>query len=48
VRTQMLVGCRSARQARRLAPWAAVVRRVEGGYRVWESVEDARTASRQR
>ena len=37
MRVEFLAGCGSAREARRLAPWAAVTCRVGGGYMVWES-----------
>lgn len=43
MRQVLLVGCKSARQARKLAPWAAVVRLVCGGYMAFESVADAKT-----
>ena len=37
-----LIEAKTARQARALAPWAAEVIKVEGGYMAFESVEDAR------
>lgn len=43
MRTSMMAGCKTAKEARQLAPWAAVVRKVCGGYMAWESVEDYRT-----
>lgn len=48
MRREMLYDCRSARQARRIAPWAAIVRKVEGGYMAWESVADYDTWRGQR
>lgn len=36
------IECRSRSTAKRRCPWAAVIARVEGGYRCFESVEDYR------
>ena len=38
----------SAEEAERLAPWAAVVAPVEGGWMAYESWDDYETAQRQR
>ena len=48
MRTEMLTGCKTAKEARKLAAWASVVRRVDGGYMAWESVADYRTWTRQK
>ncbi len=37
----------SAKQARKLAPWAAKIVKVEGGYKAFESVTDYQTWRRQ-
>lgn len=37
------VECRSRSTAKRRCSWAAVIARVDGGYRAFESVEDYRT-----
>lgn len=37
-----MVDAKTAKQARKLAPWAAEVIKVEGGYMAFESAEDAR------
>ena len=42
------VKCKSYKTAKRRCPWAAVIMRVEGGYHAYESVEDYRTAKRQK
>ena len=43
MRTQFLDGCESEQEAYELAPWAAEVIAVEGGYMAFESVTDAET-----
>ena len=48
MRRTFLEGCKSVKSARKLAPWAAVVAKVNGGYMVWESLADAETWSAQR
>jgi len=48
MRTELLIGCENAREARKLAPWAAVVRRVDGGYMAWECIEHYRMWMRQK
>jgi hypothetical protein len=48
MRTQLLEDATSARQARKLAPWAAVIIKVEGGYLAFESAEEARIWRRQK
>ena len=48
MRSEFLAGCQTAREARKLAPWACVVRKVCGGYMAWESVVDADTWRRQK
>lgn len=48
MRQQFLEGCKSAKEARKLAPWAAVVIKVDGGYRAFESTTDAETWRRQK
>jgi hypothetical protein len=42
------INASSAKQARKLAPWAAKVVKVEGGYLAFESVADAQTWRRQK
>lgn len=42
------VACADRRTAKRRCPWAAVIVKVEGGYRCFESRNDARTWRRQR
>jgi hypothetical protein len=42
------INASSAKQARKLAPWAAKVVKVEGGYFAFESVADAQTWRRQK
>jgi len=42
MRTQM-IDCKSRSTAKRLAPWAAVLARVAGGYMAFESINDYRT-----
>lgn len=41
MRKQFLVGCKSAKAARKLAPWACRVIKVDGGYLAFESNDDA-------
>ncbi|WP_157131227.1 hypothetical protein [Burkholderia pseudomallei] len=36
------IQCETIEQAREAAPWAAEIIEVEGGFRAFESVEDAR------
>lgn len=48
MRIEFLEGCKSAFKARKLAPWAAKVVRVTGGYRAYESMADYETARKQR
>lgn len=36
-----LIECKTRAQAERLAPWAAEIIKVEGGYMAFESVIDA-------
>lgn len=45
---KFLEGCKTARQARRRAPWAAVARKVEGGYMAYRYVSDFNTWNNQR
>ena len=47
MRKQLLVGCESLAEARRLAPWAAIRRKVDGGYMAFESVADFKLWLRQ-
>lgn len=47
MRTQ-LIECTSRSTARRLAPWAAVIAKVEGGFMAFESVTDYATWKRQK
>jgi hypothetical protein len=37
---EYLDGCRDSKEARRRAPWAAFVRRVDGGYMAFPTVDD--------
>lgn len=48
MRKQFLDGCKTAREARKLAPWAAEVCKADGGYWAFESADDARTWRAQR
>ncbi len=43
-----MIEAKSAKQARLMAPWAAVVAKVEGGYMAFESVADYATWRAQR
>ena len=43
MRQETLEGCDSEETARDLAPWAAVVIEVEGGYMAFESTTDYET-----
>jgi len=45
---QAMVDVKTRRQARRAMPWAAVIIKVEGGYRGFESHDDARTWKNQK
>lgn len=47
MRTEFLQ-VKTAAQARNLAPWAAKVVKVEGGYRAFESVADYEAWKRQK
>lgn len=40
MKTQLLIGCKSAKEAHKLAPWASVIKKVDGGYMAWESRAD--------
>ena len=42
-----MISATSAKQARKLAPWAAKVVKVEGGYMAFESVSDYQTWRKQ-
>jgi hypothetical protein len=42
------VNASSVKQARKIAPWAAKVVKVDGGYKAFESVTDHQTWLRQR
>lgn len=43
-----LITAKSTAEARKLAPWAAKVTKVEGGYMAFESVADYRTWKNQK
>lgn len=43
-----LIPCRSYSTAKRRAPWACVIARVEGGFLAFESASDYSTWRRQR
>ena len=45
---QVLIEAKRADQARRRAPWAAKVVKVEGGYLAFESIADYETWRRQK
>jgi hypothetical protein len=45
---KFLKGCKSSKQARKLAPWAAVVLKADGGYWAFESTADADQWRKQR
>jgi hypothetical protein len=47
MRTELLTDCTSADEAMNRTPWAATVRRVDGGWRVFESLGDAAALDRQ-
>jgi hypothetical protein len=47
MRTELLTDCTSADEAMNRIPWAATVRRVDGGWRVFESLGDAAALDRQ-
>ena len=38
-----LIECKSRATAKKQAPWAAVIAKVDGGYMAWESVADYQT-----
>lgn len=42
------INAKTAAQARKLAPWAAKVVKVDGGYRAFESLADYGTWKRQK
>jgi len=42
------IECKTAKQARSKAPWAAKVVKVEGGYLAFESIADWRAWANQR
>lgn len=42
------IECKSRETAKRRAPWAAVIIKVDGGYKAYESRADAATAKRQK
>jgi hypothetical protein len=46
--TTEMIRCRSRSVALRLAPWACVLAKVEGGFMAFESYADYRTWRRQR
>jgi len=46
MRTELLIDCDGPEDALERAPWAATVRRVEGGWKVFESHDDAATFDR--
>ena len=43
-----IVQANNAKQARKMAPWAAKVSKVVGGYKAFESVTDWQTWRKQR
>lgn len=45
---KQFIECRSRSTAARLAPWAAVIAKAEGGFWAFEFVTDYRTWRRQR
>lgn len=47
MRTQF-IECKNRRTAIAAMPWAAIIRKVEGGYHGWESIEDYKTWSNQK
>ena len=44
----MFIEAKTARSARKAAPWAAVIIKVEGGYLAFATTTDAETWRRQR
>lgn len=42
------IQAKTAAEARKLAPWAAKVVKVDGGYRAFESIADYETWKRQK
>ena len=42
------IEAKTRRTAKKRAPWAAVIRKVDGGYKAYESVADAQQDKRQR
>lgn len=42
------IAAKTAAEARKMAPWAAKVAKVDGGYMAFESVADYETFKRQR
>lgn len=47
MRTEMIQAATAA-QARKLAPWAAALAKVDGGYMAFESLDDYATWKRQK
>lgn len=45
---QELIECRSRSTAQRRCPWAAIIAKVEGGFRAFESVVDYAIWKRQK
>jgi hypothetical protein len=48
MRKMFLENCKSSREARKLAPWAAKVIKTDNGYWAFESSDDARIWRRQK
>jgi hypothetical protein len=48
MRSEFFENCETETEARDLAPWAAVVVAVEGGYQAFESTADYETWANQR
>ena len=48
MRKQLIHNAKTAAEARKAAPWAAKVVKVEGGYIAFESVTDYETWKRQK
>lgn len=45
---KMFIECKSRGVAQRKAPWAAIISKVEGGYMVFESIDDWQVWRRQK
>ena len=45
---KIIINALSAKQARRLAPWAAKVSKVEGGYMAFDSIPEYQTWRKQK